>query len=553
MALAEAEDGVWRGNRSWPPESTTGESAAEDFEYADLMQVAGVRQVLVAAYLLIIVLTVLGNGLVILVVLGQRRMRTNVNYLICNLAVSDVLVGAFVSPVKLLEMLVPPEYRLLSEPLCTALSFAQSVAVFSTILTLLIISVERFVAIVYPLHSRRFGNRLRIKVYIALTWLLAAVISIPTLLGSSPRTIRCHSAYGRLQVSICEDAFAPDFRKGYFLFLFIVVYGLPLLIILTTSGLIIRTLFRTQHILPLPLHPHHNGNLHNDTNANGSAPSPLSSAETASRRRASSLRPDALDHLTAGAANNNQRHQDNRRKVAAMMVVVSIGFAICWSPYFFVTIFVEYIYNFFEKSNFFFTLRLISLLGFLNSAINPLIYLMNERFREQYLRILEECCCALCLRSGRWRRRSRQRQPSWQHSVFRRGTQRTLCSRAGSVQVDAGPEEDDKGHPLRRLSRRLRLRSLPVACYGTSGDPSTFPGAPPTARRLVRTASETADRAKRHRPFLRANSDMPRMAHAAVQTGNGGAVWRRMQSPEAGFDADVVLTIPDTIHEDTVI
>ncbi|GAV07569.1 hypothetical protein RvY_17390-2 [Ramazzottius varieornatus] len=277
-------------------------------DYPDYAQIPAVRLTFVVVYITIIFLTVCGNSLVVYTVAGQKKMHSSVNYLICNLAVSDLLVGAFVAPMKLLELLAPAHLQLLNNALCTALTFATSVAIFSTILTLLVISMERFFAIVYPLESRRFSKRFRTKLYIALTWIVAALLSGPTLIGSTHVAYTLSSPHGHLDVSICVydeyDAVHPHFRKGYFLFLFFALYCIPMLIIIVTSILIVKTLIKTGGLI--------------------------------SRE---------CDLAT-------QRQAENRRKVATMMIIVSFGFAVCWSPYFFVTVVVEYIYNYFPQGQF---------------------------------------------------------------------------------------------------------------------------------------------------------------------------------------------------------
>ncbi|GAA6084802.1 neuropeptide FF receptor 1 like 2, partial [Tachysurus ichikawai] len=61
---------------------------------------------LTIAYLFIFLLCMVGNGLVCLIVLENRRMRTVTNLFIFNLAVSDLLVGVFCIPTTLVDNLI---------------------------------------------------------------------------------------------------------------------------------------------------------------------------------------------------------------------------------------------------------------------------------------------------------------------------------------------------------------------------------------------------------------------------------------------------------------
>ncbi|KAK3514739.1 hypothetical protein QTP70_029689 [Hemibagrus guttatus] len=61
---------------------------------------------LTIVYLFIFLLCMVGNGLVCLIVLENRRMRTVTNLFIFNLAVSDLLVGVFCIPTTLVDNLI---------------------------------------------------------------------------------------------------------------------------------------------------------------------------------------------------------------------------------------------------------------------------------------------------------------------------------------------------------------------------------------------------------------------------------------------------------------
>ncbi|KAK7933304.1 hypothetical protein WMY93_004200 [Mugilogobius chulae] len=60
----------------------------------------------IVAYFFIFVLCMVGNILVCLIVLKNRRMKTVTNLFILNLAISDLLVGIFCVPTTLVDNLI---------------------------------------------------------------------------------------------------------------------------------------------------------------------------------------------------------------------------------------------------------------------------------------------------------------------------------------------------------------------------------------------------------------------------------------------------------------
>lgn len=68
----------------------------------------------ILAYFFIFLLCMVGNILVCLIVLENRRMRTVTNLFILNLAISDLLVGIFCIPTTLVDNLITGKYPIIS-------------------------------------------------------------------------------------------------------------------------------------------------------------------------------------------------------------------------------------------------------------------------------------------------------------------------------------------------------------------------------------------------------------------------------------------------------
>uniref|UniRef100_A0A672RQH8 Neuropeptide FF receptor 1 like 2 n=1 Tax=Sinocyclocheilus grahami TaxID=75366 RepID=A0A672RQH8_SINGR len=102
-----------------------------------------VAAALTVAYLFIFLLCMVGNGLVCLIVLENRRMRTVTNLFILNLAVSDLLVGIFCIPTTLVDNLITGWP--FTNTVCKMSGLVQGMSVSASVFTLVAIAVDRSV------------------------------------------------------------------------------------------------------------------------------------------------------------------------------------------------------------------------------------------------------------------------------------------------------------------------------------------------------------------------------------------------------------------------
>ena len=142
-------------------------------------------------------ISLVGNTLVILTILINKRMHTTLNYLLVNLAVADMIsalcigIGYVMTP-----FITYPEgevgrylYMFLIKGELAWIGAAESV------LCLVYIAVERYFAIVRPLRQRRRFTRRRLKVFVVLGWTFASFMMVPTSLEARYYhiTVKVHS------------------------------------------------------------------------------------------------------------------------------------------------------------------------------------------------------------------------------------------------------------------------------------------------------------------------------------------------------------------------
>uniref|UniRef100_A0AAY4AED7 G-protein coupled receptors family 1 profile domain-containing protein n=1 Tax=Denticeps clupeoides TaxID=299321 RepID=A0AAY4AED7_9TELE len=131
---------------------------------------------------LLIFCVVFGNVLVCVAVSRERSLQTTTNYLIVSLAVSDLLLATLVMPWGV-YLEVVGEWRF-SRLHCDILLTLDVMMCTASILNLCAISIDRYTAVAMPmLYNTRYSSRRRVALMIAVVWFLSFAISCPLLFG----------------------------------------------------------------------------------------------------------------------------------------------------------------------------------------------------------------------------------------------------------------------------------------------------------------------------------------------------------------------------------
>jgi Na+/H+ antiporter NhaC len=109
--------------------------------YPDLTQLSYVRIIFLLLYVVVMFFALFGNFVVCYTVLSSRKMQSIVNCYLVNLAFIDFIIGAFVLPVKFIEL--NTNWYTLSNGWCNAMLYLQTVIVFASVLTLVATCLER--------------------------------------------------------------------------------------------------------------------------------------------------------------------------------------------------------------------------------------------------------------------------------------------------------------------------------------------------------------------------------------------------------------------------
>ena len=131
---------------------------------------------------IISVLIVAANAVVCGLVLGFRNMRTFTNCFVVSLAVSDILTGGLLFPLKIANV----------EP--TFLVYLTSAVLISGVGNLCGVTFDRFIAVTRPLQYSYALSKWFSKI-LAACWLVPLVISLLPLMWGGPESARIYSIY----------------------------------------------------------------------------------------------------------------------------------------------------------------------------------------------------------------------------------------------------------------------------------------------------------------------------------------------------------------------
>jgi len=187
-------------------------------------------------------LSLFGNLAIITIVSKNKRMWTTTNYLIANMAASDLLISLFALPRELAEVFNGPQRWLLDGLsgliLCKLVYFFQDISAAVSIQSLMVIAIDRYRGVVFPFRPPIKPSKVT-KVIVPIIWIVSMCLH-----GSYFYTARLVTQDNKLY---CTFSWAPEFdeqrtQERYFVVVSVFLIFLPLCVILTLYTLILKEL-----------------------------------------------------------------------------------------------------------------------------------------------------------------------------------------------------------------------------------------------------------------------------------------------------------------------
>ena len=168
-------------------------------------------------FILLSLTIILVNLLVLASIRVNLRLRSPEYMLILSLSLADLMVGVFLLPVRTLELFSiesTREFMWCKLTICLTLS-----SLSASLLNLLAVTVDRFLAISYSLKYNNFVTLNKMYVTIAVVWVTALTVSFLPLVGAGAKTMEIN----RVQ-HLCR--FADILKETYLVLYFVFILQL---------------------------------------------------------------------------------------------------------------------------------------------------------------------------------------------------------------------------------------------------------------------------------------------------------------------------------------
>ncbi|XP_046394966.1 neuropeptides capa receptor-like [Ischnura elegans] len=330
-------------------------------------------------YAIIFVAGVIGNVSVCAVIVRNHSMHTATNYYLFSLAVSDLTMLLFGLPNDLNVYWQQYPWSL-GEAFCKFRALISEMTSYTSVLTIVAFSMERYLAICHPLHSYAMSGLKRALRIIAVLWALSLIAALPFAVFTTVNYVTYPPNTDRI---VPESAFCamldenipphwPIYEASSLVFFIIPMVVIAVLY--ARMGIRIR---RTNCIL-------------GGKRTEGAGPKVTGPGGATTAVRNNTL------CRSSSAVHGESKQSHSRKAVVRMLAAVVIAFFLCWAPFHAQRLLYVYAKDSpnYEKINEW-MYYITGCFYYFSSTVNPILYnVMSAKYRMAFL---ETLCCILPL------------------------------------------------------------------------------------------------------------------------------------------------------------
>ena len=300
---------------------------------------------------LMVIVSMLGNSIVCLIVYQKPAMRSAINLLLANMALSNILLSIGCMPFALTTLIL--NAWVFGTTLCRIIAFLHSFFVCEAVTILMAISVDRYFIIVR--HKDKLTPH-RARVLILVTWCISVLLSVPPILGWG-----VYRYYRGWVQCVLGESNSPAETSYLLVSMTLTFYG-PMLVMAHAYVCILNTVRKNKH------------RVHVQNHLNTYTVNPT--VQLGLPRRSMAQPPHVSIDMSF------------KTRAFKTILLLFVVYVLCWAPYAITMV----AWNLSHTLNRQALLgNLILWLGYLNTAVNPCIYCWRiKKFREACQEIISK-------------------------------------------------------------------------------------------------------------------------------------------------------------------
>lgn len=183
-------------------------------------------------YASITVVAIVGNFVVCYIIVTEKMLRSVTNLFLFNIAIADITKTIILVPFSFMPNLLLA-YWPFGKSMCPFVLYSQIVAVFASAFTLVAMSADRYVAIIYPLRPKLTHKG--VMCICGVVWIMALLVPIPTAVTGKVQ-VAFENRTGICQKGRCFEDMDEALKFPYSLCIMSLQYFIPLIALTFTYG-----------------------------------------------------------------------------------------------------------------------------------------------------------------------------------------------------------------------------------------------------------------------------------------------------------------------------
>ncbi|GFS01946.1 orphan G-protein coupled receptor 23 [Elysia marginata] len=338
---------------------------------------------LVLVYALIFVTGITGNSLVVAVLSFGRAGRCVTFPCLISMAWADNLFLLVCVPYAVVNHFF--SHWSLTRFLCKLSGFVEHLTANATVLSLILISVERYLVIAHPISAKRYCTSKTTRIALLCTWLAAFLMACPAFAVMGTESSTFYNNSSSVVVVMCADlGVSHDGRVAYALWKLASLFIVPTAILVFCYVKCIHVLWSSTRQLETMT----SNNMNRSPFRGGyeSSQVELTAYGNSSHATATILR--SSPSLRAG-----EKALQARKQVIKMLIIIIVVFFVAWGPKLVLAVLKKYQVSFLYFPSAFVIERIFNILPYVQSSINPIIYVfMSRNIRSS----IQHAACLLC-------------------------------------------------------------------------------------------------------------------------------------------------------------